>query len=914
MGFFSNLNTKWKLIAGFLVVAAITACVGGIGFWGSNRLATDVEEVGLVRLPSVDNLQTIKSQAENIRGTMRTLAISGISAEVRERQQKNLAKAREVYTAAWETYEKLPQTAEEAKIWEQLQEQWSRWREENNKAMEMAKRLDAIVVGYDKTPRAKESSYIQAADQAQIDAGAALSAYLMQLREWKDLLLRGTDPKLYDRHWSAFEKQEQTVQDSLGKLQSLVSDLGLDEGLVKNVTAAHAQLGSQYREALKTYDRNDPATLVQADGLVAEAGRPVNEAFDKLIAGIADGRLKYFDAAKGLESQLLGPVSEQQAAANGLLDQIVKINQDSASEAVAGAETMASRARYLTLGGAAVGVALAVGFGLFLAASIAKVLATLIREGKRVAEAAVAGRLDTRGNPDLVSAEFRPILTGLNDTLDAVVQPLNMAAEHIDRISKGDIPDRITDSYQGDFNAIKNNLNQCIDALNGLAGDLGSVIESQRAGDLDARCDASRLEGAYAELADGVNKALDAVIVPTRESIDLLQKYAKGDLSEALRDLPGKQMILTESINGLRDSVNGLVADGVELATAAAEGRLNASVDESRYQGKFREIIAGMNRTLKGFLAPMREIGENLQRMADKDFSQRVKTEYPGDYGKLRDNVNLVAGNMCDAISQINESAAQFNEGSRVIAESAQTLATGAQEQSSSVEEITASIEELSRSVEGVRANAQEADTVSRETSQLAEQGGVAVRKSAEAMEMIRTSSEQIAEIIQVISEIASQTNLLALNAAIEAARAGEHGMGFAVVADEVRKLAERSNQAAGEITSLIKESSTRVQEGANLSLETEESLKKIIEGVEATATKISEIASATIEQATGAEEVSKAIQGVSQVTEQSAAGSEEMASSSEELGAQAAALKELVEQFRTEDAHHHKYAATASA
>ncbi|MDZ7618020.1 MAG: methyl-accepting chemotaxis protein, partial [Patescibacteria group bacterium] len=276
----------------------------------------------------------------------------------------------------------------------------------------------------------------------------------------------------------------------------------------------------------------------------------------------------------------------------------------------------------------------------------------------------------------------------------------------------------------------------------------------------------------------------------------------------------------------------------------------------------------------------------------------------PGDYGKLRDNVNLVAGNMCDAIRQINESAAQFNEGSRIIAESAQTLAAGAQEQSSSVEEITASIEQLSRSVDSVRANAREAETVSRETNQLAEQGGVAVRKSADAMEMIRTSSDQIAEIIQVISQIASQTNLLALNAAIEAARAGEHGMGFAVVADEVRKLAERSNQAAGEITSLIKESSSRVQEGANLSLETEESLKKIIGGAEATATKIAEIAAATIQQATGTEEVAKAIQGVSQVTEQSAAGSEEMASSSEELGAQAAALKKLVEQFHTNAAH----------
>jgi methyl-accepting chemotaxis protein len=166
-------------------------------------------------------------------------------------------------------------------------------------------------------------------------------------------------------------------------------------------------------------------------------------------------------------------------------------------------------------------------------------------------------------------------------------------------------------------------------------------------------------------------------------------------------------------------------------------------------------------------------------------------------------------------------------------------------------------------------------------------------------MKLIQKSSEQINDIIQVISEIASQTNLLALNAAIEAARAGEHGLGFAVVADEVRKLAERSSLAAKEITQLIKESTRRVAEGAELSVRVGRSLKSIVQAVEQTAAGISRIASSTETQTESAQEVQSAIRSVGRTTEAAAAGSEELAASAEQLGAQASALRHLVSRFR---------------
>jgi len=308
-------------------------------------------------------------------------------------------------------------------------------------------------------------------------------------------------------------------------------------------------------------------------------------------------------------------------------------------------------------------------------------------------------------------------------------------------------------------------------------------------------------------------------------------------------------------------------------------------------------VVSGyISRALNKAVDMLKDIAEG-----EGDLTKRLEVKSSDEIGEMAKWFNVFIGKLADMIAQITESAAQFNEGSRVIAESSQTVAQGSQTQSSSIEEMTASIEELSRSIEAVKENAQEADELAKNTNQLAEQGGHAVQRSVEAMDSIQASSKQIGDIIQVISEIASQTNLLALNAAIEAARAGEHGMGFAVVADEVRKLAERSNQAAGEISTLIKESTQQVAAGAELSGQTGESLKQIVEGVEATAAKIAEIAAATVQQASNAREVSAAIQGVAEVTEQSAAGSEEMASSSEELAAQAGTLKQLVARFKTD-------------
>ena len=98
--------------------------------------------------------------------------------------------------------------------------------------------------------------------------------------------------------------------------------------------------------------------------------------------------------------------------------------------------------------------------------NVAIVLQDLQKELARLTEAANAGKLSERGRHDQFRGAYAEIVRGVNSILDAVITPLNVTAKYVDHISKGDIPSQITDTYHGDFNVIKNNLNTLIVAMN----------------------------------------------------------------------------------------------------------------------------------------------------------------------------------------------------------------------------------------------------------------------------------------------------------------------------------------------------------------------------------------------------------------------------------------------------------------
>ncbi|MCB1359406.1 MAG: HAMP domain-containing protein, partial [Maritimibacter sp.] len=304
---------------------------------------------------------------------------------------------------------------------------------------------------------------------------------------------------------------------------------------------------------------------------------------------------------------------------------------------------------------------------------------------------------------------------------------------------------------------------------------------------------------------------------------------------------------------------------------AAADAKRREELSEAEARAAAAEHAAAETR-MREQQEVVNLLAKGLEALAKGDLRYKITERLPGDYETLRHDFNTALERLSETMAGLDVTAAGIDGEVVAVAQASDELSRRTEKNAAMLEETAAALDELTASVRSAAAGASEAKRLIESTNRNADEGGGAVGQAVEAMNRIEVASRGITKITSVIDEIAFQTNLLALNAGVEAARAGEAGRGFAVVASEVRSLAQRSSDAAREISDLIAASAREIHQGVELVGQTGTALDKILASVREMSSQVILIASSSEEQAIGLGEINEAVNGLDSATQQNAA------------------------------------------
>ncbi|MGB9912726.1 MAG: methyl-accepting chemotaxis protein, partial [Candidatus Kapaibacteriota bacterium] len=447
------------------------------------------------------------------------------------------------------------------------------------------------------------------------------------------------------------------------------------------------------------------------------------------------------------------------------------------------------------------------------------------------------GNLKIRIDEKLFSDSYLQIAYKINQMLDIIDKQFSLTSDYLSSISKGEIPDKITENFSGEFERLKKNWNMLIDAINLLVTDSLNLANALAQGNLDIRADSSRHQGVFKQIIDTINSAVDNIADPLQETGNVLNFMKDGDLTvRMLGQYAGELQKLKDNLNLMADSISSLLLQisGSADVTASAAAEISA----------IAETLAA---SAAENSAQVDEIATAIEEMSRTISENAMGATHAAEVAEKNKQIAIEGG---DAVQLTVNKMSEIASVVRASADKIERLG----ESSKQIGEIISVIDEIADQTNLLALNA------AIEAARAGEQGRGFAVVADEVRKLAERTTEATKQIANMIKGIQRETE--------EAVRA-------------------------------MKQGTEEVNSGILLADKAGNALKQILQSSQEVWDLINQIAAATEEQSSTAEQVAKNVSSISQVTSDTANRVQDIAKSAEDLAKQTDLLRTLIERFK---------------